>query len=230
MIKDKYENIVTYKIDKIIYENNIQKIVVKLSDTKYLKINLSDIEGIYDFKISNIGKLILFMKEKVLEIVPTDIEYTDGVRDAIMALRRAEKDTGTKQYAYCKESGEFTFTWIFKPEKDLDPESQITSVTTYANICYNSVLFTDRSGVYITINDNKDNAKFSYTTDSSKIDDNPERIKVGNTQKITTCSLSDLPTAAQINEGLKYHAKRGTTGNHNLNWYGAHIVVTYIEP
>lgn len=36
VIKDKYENIVTYKIDKIIYENNIQKIVVKLSDTKYL--------------------------------------------------------------------------------------------------------------------------------------------------------------------------------------------------
>ena len=69
VIKDKSENIVTYKIDKIIYENNIQKIVVKLSDTKYLKINLNDIEGIYDFKISNIGKLILFMKEKATLIM-----------------------------------------------------------------------------------------------------------------------------------------------------------------
>ena len=203
--------IVTYEVNKKYYKTLSDDITI---DTNNLTTNLEMTKN----------------EEKTLEIVPNDIEYTDGVRDASMALRRAEKDTGTKQYAYCKKSGEFTFTWIFKPEKDLDPESQITSVTTYANICYNSALFTDRSGVYITITDNKDNAKFSYTTDSSKIDNNPERIKVGNTQKITTCSLSDLPTVAQINEGLKYHAKRGTTGDHNLNWYGAHIVVTYIEP
>lgn len=164
----------------------------------------------------------------IVTIVPSSVEGTEGIRDMEMACRKAEKDSGTKQYAYCKKSGEFTFTWVFKPESAINSEAKITAVTTYANMCYNSALYTDKTGVYVTVSDNSGNTSFSYTTDANKIDE--ERIKVGNTQKIISCYLSTIPTVTQINEGIKYSSKRGTTKNHNLNWYGAHIEVSYINP
>lgn len=164
----------------------------------------------------------------VITIVPSSVEGTDGIVDMDRACRKAEVDKGTNQYANCDDSGEFTFTWVFAPSTSLNSEAKITAVTTYANMCYNSVLYTDKTGVYITVTDNSGDTSFSYTTEQERIDE--ERIKVGNTQKIITCNLSTLPTATQINEGIKYHAKRGTTNNKNLNWYGAHIEVSYIDP
>ena len=160
--------------------------------------------------------------EKTLKVTPTSVEYKGTIKDSEKACKEAKVNKLIGAPAYSDATGaDYTFTWVFKAT-GVKAGSKIIKVSTSANFCFamRDTLVGGSKEIAVTVTNSAGTKKFLNTS----VED------AGLLQKIWTYDLTTLPTAAELRKGIKYNAKRGATEDKRVNWYGAHIEVTYIEP